>query len=674
MRAVVTRPAEDAERIAAPLRARGVDVLIEPLLTITPKSDATLDLDGVQALLLTSANGVRALAAVGAGHPDMLLLPALAVGDQTAAVAREAGFGDVAAAEGDVTSLAALVRARLKPEGGALLHAAGSVVAGDLAGDLGRDGYEVRRAVLYAARPADAFSTAFRDTLAAGTVNAVFLYSPRTAKTFATLAHQADLRDACRGLRAYCLSQAVADAVADVPFAAVRVAERPEQDALLAVFDKDNGDHVCPPTPAAQAAESKGESSMSDRPEEQRPEKDAAKDTGKAPATGAATDSAASAAADSADATSESPPEPTPDSGKKGSGRGVGMVIGVIAALILLALVSLPWWAGLLPNHMRGWADHMIPGTGPGAAAVTEEVADLRGTLQTLDRRVAEVEQQVADMAAAPAPAVTAEGGVDEQALGQALRTLDQRIAALENRPEPQAVPDLTDDVAAVAQRLQELEDSRIPPAAVMALGERMERLESRLRDAGTRQEEALAFMTAVVHLREAVMAGRPFDSELRATRATAPQDVDVAASAQGFADRAGQGVATRPALRQRLDVQGQAIIRASAAPQDGDTWWNRTIDRALTVVSVRRTDGLAVGDGTAAVVSRAEALMDGGDLGGAVAELESLQGAPAEAAADWLTDARARLTAEAALSDLSAEAVARLTAARQQAAAGQEG
>ncbi|MFA7430877.1 MAG: uroporphyrinogen-III synthase [Rhodospirillaceae bacterium] len=236
MRAVVTRPVEDAERIAAPLRDRGADVLFEPLLTIEPFTGVQVDATGIQAYLLTSANGVRALAAV----PGVdLSIPALAVGDQTASVARELGFASVRAAEGDVTSLAALVRAVLKPDDGPLLHAAGSHVAGDLAGDLGRDGYVLRRVRLYESRAATAFSEPFKAALKAGTIDVVLLYSPRTAKTFATLAKQDDLRDPCAGVTAYCLSQAVADALGDVSFAAVRVAPRPEQDALLELFDAD---------------------------------------------------------------------------------------------------------------------------------------------------------------------------------------------------------------------------------------------------------------------------------------------------------------------------------------------------------------------------------------------------------------------------------------------------
>src|SRR5262245_34044162 len=141
MRILITRPQEDSALLAEKLKARGHDILIEPMLQIRLRQDVKIDLSGVQAVLFTSANGVRAFAAIEKRR-DLL---ALAVGDTTAAAARGAGFTQVESAGGNVGDLDRLVQARLKPEGGALLHVAASVVAGDLAGLLGKAGFEVRR-------------------------------------------------------------------------------------------------------------------------------------------------------------------------------------------------------------------------------------------------------------------------------------------------------------------------------------------------------------------------------------------------------------------------------------------------------------------------------------------------------------------------------------------------
>lgn len=233
MQALVTRPIEDAEPLVAALAARGIAALVEPMLRIRRLGGPPPDLAGVQAVLLTSANGARALAAASA-HRD---LPVFAVGDATAAAARAAGFVTVASADGDVEDLAALVAARLSPADGTLLHAAGSAVAGDLAGRLGEAGFTLRRAVLYAADPATALSGEAAEALRQGRLDLAFFFSPRTASAFVRLVAAAGTGAACGGVSAFCLSPAVAAALGALAWRRTLVAAAPTQAALLAALD-----------------------------------------------------------------------------------------------------------------------------------------------------------------------------------------------------------------------------------------------------------------------------------------------------------------------------------------------------------------------------------------------------------------------------------------------------
>jgi uroporphyrinogen-III synthase len=232
MHLIVTRPVAESEALAAQLRNLGHQVLIEPMLTIQPIKDAELDLDGAAALLLTSANGVRALAQTTTRRD----LPVLAVGVATAGAARDAGFTDVDSAGGDVVALAALVRQRFSPDGGVLVQVAGSAVAGDLAGDLGADGYEVRRCVLYGAETTTRLSAPCRAALAAREIDGVLFFSPRSAATFVKLVLCDDLRQVCRDVDLYGLSAAVAEAGAEVPWRRQNIAAMPRQDELLALL------------------------------------------------------------------------------------------------------------------------------------------------------------------------------------------------------------------------------------------------------------------------------------------------------------------------------------------------------------------------------------------------------------------------------------------------------
>jgi uroporphyrinogen-III synthase len=235
MRVLVTRPREDAAPLVAALEARGHEVLVEPLLTIVPRADAAWPAghDAVQALLVTSANGLRAFAAADPRRD----LKVFAVGEASAAEARAAGFTRVAAAAGDVDALARLVIERADPAAGALLHPAAGRLAGDLQGLLAAAGFTVLRVVLYDAVPATRLTSACREAFSQELIDAVTFFSPRTAATFVSLIERGDLAENCRKCAALCLSAAVAAQLSGLPWRRVVVAVQPDQASLLAALD-----------------------------------------------------------------------------------------------------------------------------------------------------------------------------------------------------------------------------------------------------------------------------------------------------------------------------------------------------------------------------------------------------------------------------------------------------
>ena len=238
MDVLVTRPREDAEPLAGELAARGYRVWLAPMLSVAVESAAVEsaarpDLSGVQALLFTSANGARAFAALSPRRD----VPVLAVGEATATAARDAGFTAVESAGGDAGALATLVQARLTPGAGRLYHAAGSATAGDLRARLENAGFAVRREILYHAHPAERLPPEVQQALARRQLGAALFFSPRTADTFVTLTVEGGLGDACRSLRAVCLSNAVAERVSRLAWHEVRVAATPTRADLVRALD-----------------------------------------------------------------------------------------------------------------------------------------------------------------------------------------------------------------------------------------------------------------------------------------------------------------------------------------------------------------------------------------------------------------------------------------------------
>ncbi|HSM94444.1 MAG TPA: uroporphyrinogen-III synthase [Rhizomicrobium sp.] len=229
MRILVTRPEEDAAEISQRLRVLGHQVIAAPLLKIVFYDGPEISLDGVQAILASSANGVRAIAR----RTPRRDVPLFAVGPQTEAEARAAGFTHVRNAHGDGAALARATAGWVKPEGGALLHAAGAEAPRLLVAELEKSGFTVRREVLYEAQAAARLPEEAAEVLKSGALDAVLHFSARSARTFADCVMREGLATTCEKLIALCISNACAQALSPLHFREIRIAAAPNQQALL---------------------------------------------------------------------------------------------------------------------------------------------------------------------------------------------------------------------------------------------------------------------------------------------------------------------------------------------------------------------------------------------------------------------------------------------------------
>jgi uroporphyrinogen-III synthase len=233
MRILVTRPLEDGREIAARLAERGHQAMLAPLLEPRFQDGPLLEeegaeLENVQALLASSANGIRAFIRRSARRD----LPVFAVGPQTAKEARDAGFADVRSADGDAQALAQATRRWAAPDG-VLLHVCAQDAPGTLAESLTAHGFSVRRCPLYTIESAAHLPHEAQTALEQGALDAVMFFSPRTARIFVALADASPTA----GLTAFCISPATAQALTPSRFANIAVALHPNQDAMLALVE-----------------------------------------------------------------------------------------------------------------------------------------------------------------------------------------------------------------------------------------------------------------------------------------------------------------------------------------------------------------------------------------------------------------------------------------------------
>lgn len=250
-RLLVTRPKEQADALAERLRTAGHKVIVDPMLGIRFLDVELPPLDGVQAILLTSRNGARALARATTRRD----IGILAVGDATAEAARSEGFGLVQSAEGDAEDLVVLASRVLSPTAGRVVHVSGHDIAEDVAAALATRGFEAARIIAYEAETASSLSPETQAAIRESELDAVLLHSPRAAKTFAALLEADGLAGRLDRVEALALSEQVATMVRHLSWRAVRVAAKPNEDALLELLDADPEPlPVSEPPPAAAPA------------------------------------------------------------------------------------------------------------------------------------------------------------------------------------------------------------------------------------------------------------------------------------------------------------------------------------------------------------------------------------------------------------------------------------
>jgi len=262
----------------------------------------------------------------------------------------------------------------------------------------------------------------------------------------------------------------------------------------------------------------------------------------------------------------------------------------------------------------------------------------VHGQADGLERRMAGMDERIA-AAARPAPELT-----------EALATLRDRVSILDR--------DIATADARIGQLQTELEQVR-------AESRRVEDRESgrnrwyllllNLRQIEGSLDSGTAFAREVATLPELLGADLSADPEVR--------DALSVLRSQGRA-----GVASLDSLVDGFDARAAQALRQRPAdmsePGLEPGLWDRIVQGAAGLVSIRPV-GEVPGDGPGAILARAESALAGRNLPRAVAEVEKLTGAQAEAMADWLQQAKARLSAIAALDRLKdAVATALLPAA----------
>ncbi len=684
MKLLITRPISAAREMKTALQAEGHDVILSPLLEISFRPLETVDLKGVQGIIVSSMNGAEALARL----TDERKLPVYAVGEKSATAAESAGFKKVFSADGDVHDLAKLIKAKADPKAGPLLHAGGARLAGDLKGDIEAAGFSYRREILYDAHDAADLSPKALAAIKNEDVDGILLFSPHTAKVLKQIIDGAKLDKYISNVDFWCLSQNVAGVLAGIGAKSLHVAARPTEASLLELIkqktaNSGQGDQTVAVPPSGKKDGDKkpdAKESATVTPKS-APEKKVAEKSGAAKSATTAKPNGPEKETPKVGATASKNAADKP-TGKSGGGKAIAYGV---AGAFLLGLVAwpvlLPVVAPVLPNG----AISVLKGYWPADQNVSELEARL-SALETKGTAQVSVSADTSDFTdalnqmQANLQQRTEENQDAMNNLKVALQNLQDTQTALEKKVEDMSTFQPTLPVTTAAEgeggvsvsdaALAELAALKSELASINAEISRVKQAQSAadadLTAQKTEVETLSAAMTAAEKTKQAADANgneslillalgqihresrsdAPFVGALQQGLAVTPAPLQ--AELASLADVAKTGAPTLRQLMEGFEADAAAIVQAARLPAS-DTWYGKTLHNLASLVKFRRIDDTE-GSDVDAIVARAEQAIGKGDLAAAISALKSLEGAPAEVAASWTAKAKARLKVDQTL------------------------
>ena len=369
-----------------------------------------------------------------------------------------------------------------------------------------------------------------------------------------------------------------------------------------------------------------------------------------------------------------------------------GFVTHLAAGLLggLIGVIALAFAWHLLPAGKSGKASPDLAKiearlakleAAPTPAPDTEALAKLDDRIKALEGRTPETPPELSELTGRVAQLESALKSLAEAAKDGGSVTdaaaISQQIGEAEQRLQAKLDKALSDAAAASASSLQAMQaaidelKAKIGALAegglgsgespdVTALTGRVAKLEAALSglagaiDKSVAGTKSAAAALAFANLRAAIADGRPYAAELATIKSFVPDPGDLG-PLPAYAEK---GIPTVPELARSFAASKDAAL-AAASPVASGSILDRLLASAATIVKIKRVDEAATGDSPSAVLARAEALIDKGDLAASVKEVATLDGAPLQAFSVWLDQARARLGADDVVKRLEATLLA---------------
>ena len=229
MHILLTRPIEDCSEIISKFQSLGHQVSHLPLLSVNKVNYGEINFSDYNGIIFTSANAVKFLDSTKIEKKILCFC----VGSATEKKARNLGFQNVIAADGNVENLKELILQNFDKKDGKLIYISGEIVSVDLDHQLEEEGYNIKRVINYRASPIEKFEERFIDELKLKIPDIVYIYSQNSASSFLNIIKIYQLESLWMNTNLMCIGEKTSTILNEIKWKKIFLFNPGEEEFLL---------------------------------------------------------------------------------------------------------------------------------------------------------------------------------------------------------------------------------------------------------------------------------------------------------------------------------------------------------------------------------------------------------------------------------------------------------
>jgi len=229
MHILFTRPLEDCHEMILKFQSLGHEISHLPLINIEGLKYEVPNYSEFKGIIFTSSNAIKFLDIKNIDKK----LKCFCVGDATEKKARNVGFQNVFAAEGNVNNLKELILKNFKSSEGKLIYISGEIISSDLDKKLISSGYTIERLINYRANAIEKYDEGFIKKLKLKMPEITYIYSQNSAINFLKVIKNYQLETLWMNTNLMCIGEKTSSILNEIKWKKIFLFNPGEEEFLL---------------------------------------------------------------------------------------------------------------------------------------------------------------------------------------------------------------------------------------------------------------------------------------------------------------------------------------------------------------------------------------------------------------------------------------------------------